>query len=30
MLQLSERWPSHIWLVGIMEFASVETNLSLG
>ena len=27
LLQLSERWPGHIWLVGRMKFASFEANL---
>ena len=27
LLQLSERWPCHIWLVGRMKFASLEANL---
>ena len=27
MLQLSERWPCHIWLVGRMKFASLVVNL---
>ena len=27
LLQLSERWPYHIWSVGRMKFASLEANL---
>ena len=27
LLQLSERWLCHIWFVGRMKFASLETNL---
>ena len=30
LLQLSERWPCHIWLVGRIKFASLEVNVSLG
>ena len=30
LLQLSERWPCHIWLVGRMKFASLEANLGWG
>ena len=30
LLQLSERWPGHNWLVGSMKFASFETNLDGG
>ena len=26
LLQLSERWPCHIWLVGRMKFATLEAN----
>ena len=29
-LQLSERWPCHIWLVGRMKYASIEANLGGG
>ena len=29
LLQLSERWLCHIWLVGRIKFASLEENLSL-
>ena len=27
LLQLSERWPCHIWLVGRMKFALLGANL---
>ena len=30
LLQLSERWPCHVWLDGRMRFSSLEANLSLG
>ena len=30
LLQLSERWPYHIWLDGRMKFASLEANLGGG
>ena len=30
LLQLSERWPCHIWIFAGMIFASPEINLSLG
>ena len=30
LLQLSERWPCHICLVGRMKFVSLEANFSLG
>ena len=30
LLQLSERWPCHIWPVGRMKFASLEANLGGG
>ena len=30
LLQVSERWLCHIWLVGRMKLASLEANLSLG
>ena len=26
LLQLSERWPCHIWLIDRMKFASLEAN----
>ena len=26
LLQLSQRWPCHCWLVGRMKFASLEAN----
>ena len=29
LLQLSERWPSHIWLVGRIKFVSLEASFSL-
>ena len=30
LLQLSERWPRHVWLVDGMKFASLEANLGGG
>ena len=30
LLQLSERWPCHVWLVGRMKFALLEANLCKG
>ena len=30
LLQLSERWLCHIWLVGRMKSASLEANLGWG
>ena len=30
LLQLSERWPCHIWPVDRMTLASLEPNSSLG
>ena len=30
IMQLSERWPCHIWLVGRMKFAALEANLGGG
>ena len=30
LLQFSERWPCHIWLVGRMLFSALEANLGLG
>ena len=30
LLQLSERWPCHIWLVSRTKYASLEANLCGG
>ena len=29
LLQLSERWSCHIWVIGRIKFASLEANLGL-